>query len=374
MTVLYDSDIFCNQRFGGISRYFVQLINHLPPEWNFRLPARISDNAYISSLLRRIPAADHRFITVGKPYRHFLNCRFIPDHRKFAHLVNDALDRHAAAASDYDIFHPTGFIPWFIERIKTPYVVTVHDMIHHKLLPDGKPDLMARRIDRTVLNAKRIIAISHATKHDILDYYDIPEERIDVVYHGFTPFPKLSKPDQPDKERFILFVGQRGGYKNFDRFVEAFSILHRNDPELRLVCTGRQFNRHESELLARYGVAGCARAEFVDSNRLNELYSRAACFVFPSKLEGFGMPVLEAFATGCPVALSNASCLPEIAGKGALYFDPDDPDSMSAAISALLYDQQTRRQILAAAEKRLKDFSWEKTAGETAGVYRKALI
>lgn len=360
MKVLYDSDVFSNQTFGGISRYFVELINNLPAEWTPKISLWASENEYLG-LLRK----PHRHI----PLRHF------PEHRKLYRAINGISDRRLLKKGDYDIFHTTGFNSYFLDRVKTPYVATVHDLIYLDNYRAGtlKKEIVDH-IEKVTLNADHIIAISEATRRELLEAYpQIDPERVDVVYHGFAePAPGLKAPLWLP-QNYLLYVGQRGGYKNFDNFFNAFSLLARRDDSLRLLCTGRPFSRAEREKIARAGLEERVDCRFVATEELDAVYAGARAFVFPSRKEGFGMPILESFAAGCPVILSEASCLPEVAGNAGLYFNPDSPEDMAEKIGKVIYDDNFRELKIAEGRERLKGFSWEKCGRETAAVYNKTL-
>lgn len=359
MKVLFDSHTFSEQTFGGISRYFMELMNHLPDGITYHLPLLASENIYLPLLKKK-----ERYI----PLRHF------PEHRKLYYFINGIADRKALDKGGYDIFHPTGFDPYFIERVKSPVVVTVHDMIYHYGLNPGKHSAeIMENMRRTTLRADRIIAISEATKKGIMNFYDIPEEKIDVIYHGFTPTKVNSETLPYCPERYILFVGHRGGYKNFETLLKAFSIISPADTSLRLLCTGRPFSKQESERISALGLGNRCLHHFIPDKDMSSLYANAECFVFPSKMEGFGMPVLESFAAGCPVILSDASCFPEVAGEGGIYFNPDDADELAEKILMTIGDKEFRKSKIEAGIKELDRFSWENTGKATANTYKKAL-
>ena len=360
MKVLYDSDVFSNQTFGGISRYFVELMNNLPQEWTPELSLWASENEYLSLL--------------NHPKRYIL-LRHFPEHRKLYRAINGISDRRLLKKGDYDIFHTTGFNPYFIDRVRTPYVATVHDMIY---LDNYRAGTLKKEIvdgiEKVIFNADRIIAISESTRRGLLEAYpQINPDRVDVVHHGFAPpCVDLSAPTWLPRN-YLLFVGQRGDYKNFDNFFKAYTILARRDETLRLLCTGRPFNRGERDMIARSGLESRIDCRFVPTDQLDAVYAGARAFIFPSRKEGFGMPILESFAAGCPVILSDASCLPEVAGNAGVYFNPDSPEDIAEKIGKVIYDNNFRDTKIAEGRERLKSFSWEKCGRETAAVYNKTL-
>ena len=359
MNVLFDHQIFTLQKFGGISRYFVEIMKRMPDDINVNNSTLLSDNFFLKTDAYRerktfsIPLLKKRTKT------------------ELYLKVNDWKTLHDLREKKSDLFHPTYFNPYFLKALKTPYVMTVHDMIYERF-PDlfDKSDPTIAQKKETITRADKIIAISECTKKDVMDIYGIPAERIEVIYHGHSIDPKVEQPVKGLPEHYLLYVGQRFHYKNFNRFLQAFAQIHAQYPEMHLICTGKKFSRNETELISRLGLSGYVSCRFVNDKELAYLYSHALCFVFPSLYEGFGIPILEAYESKCPVALSNASCFPEIAGDAARYFDPYDIDSMAATISEILSDARLRSEMIDKGLHRVKGFSWEKTALQTAALYR----
>lgn len=360
MKVLYDYQTFINQNFGGISRYFAELMTHLPQGYEYRIPVVLSSNVYLKS----VPGME--LATMRAP-------RLLKKWKRM-HRINKCISRQVQRHGKYDIFHPTYYDPYFLDSVKRPYVITVHDMIHEKF-PEVFPesDHTAELKKLTVMNASRIIAISHNTKRDLMDLYGLPGDKIDVVYQGFgLDMSRIeSIPGVP--KRYILYVGGRFGYKNFTRLCEAFSIVRHKNPDVELVCTGSPFDADEQAMLERLGIAGCTRSVFVSEPQLTWLYRHALCFIYPSLYEGFGIPILEAFAAGCPVVLSDASCFSEVAQDGGHYFDPSQPESIAAAIESVISDTALRDRLVTRGSEIVKSFSWERVATETAEVYSRTL-
>lgn len=362
MKVLFDHQSFSWQKIGGISRYIVEIARHMPADVEPAFtPGLLSECVYLDQL----PAG-------MAPYHswRFANYRV---RKKLYEAVGRIRSRRALSSGGIDVLHPTYYDPYFLCRRKVPYVITVHDFTHERfpdMLPDSRRVIPAKR--RTVEEADAIIAISENTASDLTEFYGIPRERIDVIHHGYTPLSAQSpEPVAGLPGEFTLFVGERGRYKNFSRFAEAFAIVATQMPDMGMVCAGRPFSADETALLRRLGIEGRSMSVFATPGMLDYMYSKAACFVYPSLYEGFGLPVLEAYSASCPTVLARASCLPEIGADGALYFDPLDPADMASAIITASTDADVRAHIREAAAKRLTDFSWQRTAEATADVYRR---
>lgn len=353
LRVLYDAQIFTSQKFGGISRYFVELMRNMPEDITTDVAARYSHNVYIRDV---------------KPIPDFPG---VPFKKDIVKVLNNSCSRAKIAAGDFDVFHPTYYNPYFLRQLKRPYVVTVHDMIHERFPESFSLSDPTVRFKREIVErADHIIAISESTRRDLIDMYGLSDDRVSVVYHGATCDSGVITSIGGLPERYILFVGDRNRYKNFSRLAEAFAAICSRYPELQLVCTGRSFNKHETAQLDLLGITSRVKHFFVSDSQLRYLYAHADLFVFPSLFEGFGFPVLESFAAGCPIVLSNTSSLPEIAGDGGVYFDPTRVDEMSDAIVRVLDDRDLRQAMTRRGHEIVKQFTWQRTAALTADIYR----
>jgi glycosyltransferase involved in cell wall biosynthesis len=366
MKILYDHQAFSNEKFGGVSKYFCELMKNIPAENQVSLSLVFSDNQYLKedyNFFKKtiIPWSDKEFSGKG-----FLKRRI--------DFLNRQYSRYSISSNKYDLFHPTFYDGYFLGLLKRPYIITVHDLIVFKFKDTlyRKDDLRRRMEKEVIKNANRIISISQNTKKDIVDIFGIHPEKIDVIYHGFNRPEVKTKPNPYGA--YVLYVGRRGGYKNFRTFVKAISNLLKKEKEMKLICVGEPFNKEEMTEMNELQILSRSFAVRVDEKTLNNLYSNALVFVYPSLYEGFGMPVLEAFANDCPVCLSNTSCFPEIAGDAVLYFDPRDHESILETIKKVLYDDRLKEQMINAGKKRLVNFSWAKTGEETIISYKKTIM
>ncbi len=357
MKILYDHQMFGLQRFGGISRYFVELMSRLPEGYEFGNSIILSNNVYLND-------ASDKF-SKGRSFPQFRGST------RIVKFINSNGSLRKIRKSDFDVFHPTYYDPYFLKTLKQPYVVTVHDMIHEKFSELFSSNYRTKEFKKEVITrADRIIAISQNTKKDIIDIYGISDDRIEVIYHGHSHDEQQIKPVYNLPKKYILFVGQRDGYKNFGRLLRSFGRLHEKYPEIRLVCTGQSFNKQEMADINALGLADSAFRYFVSDSQLTFLYKNAVCFVFPSLYEGFGIPILESFAAGCPLALSDTSCFPEIARDGGVYFDPYDEDNICEVLTRLIEDDSLRKELVTKGSALLQNYSWDKMAAATAEVYR----
>jgi len=363
MKILYDHQIFSLQKYGGISKYFCEVLKNFSSEHQFALSLLLSDNQYLKEgyqyfKKKNIPIPDKKFKGQG-----FL--------KKKIYAINKIYSRHMISSNNYDLLHPTYFDTYFLNNLKKPFIVTVHDLIEFKFKEQFRDNSLMGQMEHIIRKANRIISISENTKKDIIDIFDINPDKIDTVHHGFNK--TLRTEGKNPYGRYILFVGKRNGYKNFITFARAASVLFNKDSDLKLICVGLPFTKDEQNKLKELNIAEKTKVFSVTEDELNNLYSNALAFVYPTLYEGFGMPILEAFANNCPVCLSNTSSLPEVAGDAGVYFNPNSPDSILSAIEKVIYDADFSKEIIDAGNNRLNYFSWKYCAEQTINSYRKTI-
>lgn len=363
MKVLYDHQIFTSQIYGGISRYFVELMKNFrdDDEIEYKISLRYSNNYY----LKKLNSLTHKTF--------FENYSFKGKYR-LLNILNKKESKKFVSKGNYDIFHPTYYDPYFLDYIgKKPFVLTIYDMIH-EIYPKifSLKDKTAERKKLLAQKATKIITISENTKRDAIKYLGIDESKIEVIHLG-NSF-KINKDDKTINikipEKYILFVGSRGGYKNIETFIVAVAPLLNEDNELSIVCAGGgDFSKIEIDKFKNLNIRDKLFYYSGSDSILAYLYQKATAFVFPSLYEGFGIPILESFACGCPVICSETSSLPEVAGDAAIYFDPTDKLSMLNSIQKVIYNDELKKQLINKGVERVKEFTWEKTADKTKKIY-----
>lgn len=382
MKIFYDHQIFVEQRTGGISRYFFELINQLSDmqDINAYLSLRHSHNQYV--------------INLPGIYNHVYSANPILDDRLVSNIKRVIpLDIHELVyREEYfsmknlmkiepDVFHPTYYNPYFLQSLRnTPLVVTIHDMIH-EIYPQffGNRDHTIEWKKNLIQRADALIAVSDNTKKDICTFYEVDPDIITVIHHGCSIIPPNSEAAHKNtekllKSRYILYVGTRNYHKNFIPFLDIIKgLLKKND--YRLLCIGGgPFSQFEKTFIHAHSLSSNVFQISCSDEDLALFYANARAFIYPSLYEGFGMPILEAFACGCPAVLSNRSSLPEIGGDAAIYFDPLEKDTVKETIERVLYDDDLLTYLRKRGYERLSQFSWQKTALNTKKVYKKVLI
>lgn len=368
MTIFFDHQTFSLQNYGGISRYYAELMSGINrySEHTAYLPPLYSNNVYLK---------DKEFSV--KPF--FPNQPF-EKREALVYRLNKYQTLPLIYTKKYDIFHATYYDPYFVNYIHgRPFVITFLDMIHEKFSTKYQELALDKIITARKLSiaqkADRIIAISQSTKRDIVDLFNIKPEKIEVIYLGSSLSPKPNQyPDITTTDNpYLLYVGHRHHYKNFLGLLAAIHPLLKRY-KLKLVCAGGgHFTKEEYEFIRSLGVEAAVEQKPINDDVLTKLYQHAVAFIFPSYYEGFGIPVLEAFACDCPCIISNSSSLPEVAGEAALYIDPAQPDSMVDAVTKLIVDSTLRETLILRGREQLAKFSWQKTVKETVSLYETIL-
>lgn len=362
INITFDSQIFRLQSFGGISRYIVELARQLA-QMN-ELFVKVLAPCHINEYLKK--ATD---IPQWSAY-----CKKVPFGLR--HDIDQLVCDGIISLSKPDITHATFYLRKEKPIKSKRLVITVHDMIHEKF-PESFPahDEIATLKREAVKAADHVICISENTRIDVIQLLGVPYDRTSVIHHGVPEIVAGALPRNLQDKPFILFVGQRGGYKNFNRLLCAWAASKSLSKDFILITFGGHgFSEEEKLLIQQLKIVPHSVVHLRgDDLLLSTLYSHAVAFIYPSLYEGFGMPLLEAMVHGCPVLCSNTSSMPEVAGVAALYFDPLNIEEISNAIERIAYDTTLREILHSAGLKRGAEFSWKKAAKETSEVYERIL-
>jgi len=316
---------------------------------------------YSQEIAKRIDVSKietRRYLSLKEGYR---LARLIGRQSSIVHLPNQDFARYALFLS-------------------SPFIVTVHDLIRSCF--SFSDETLSERLWLTldkhyIKRASHIIAVSQHTKHDLMEYLKIPENRVSVIYNGIDH--SIFKPceikifDKP----YILYVGSERPRKNLRRLFEAFAKLKGEFPELKLVKVGavgrsERYRRNVMRKLASLGITqDVIFVDLVSELELAHYYSSASLLAYPSLYEGFGLPPLEAMACGCPVVTTSTSSLPEVVGKAGIMVDPYNTDGLAQAMRQVLTDDKLRDDMVGRGLEQAKRFSWEETARKTQEVYNK---
>ena len=364
MKLFYDHQAFSLQQYGGVSRIFAELY------------AAFKNDAEVDCTL-----GVWRSNNVHLKEKGFQNFKFFetfqfPKKNALLYRINSIQSLIDMRLASFDIYHPTYYGTDLLKSHKRARIVsTFHDMIHEKYGAKF-PELHA---DKKVIQQKKIlaahsdhlIAVSENTKRDIIELLGVKPDKITVIHLGSSMVPSAAK--RLSEKPYLLYVGNRAGYKNFLPMLKAIASTL-TAKELRVICAGGgQFSDLEKHAISELKLEHLVAHAKINDQTLAEWYANATAFIFPSLYEGFGIPVTEAFSCGCPCLLSSAGSLPEVGGNAAMYFDPHQPESMKATLEAFLDDGAAAGNMVAVGYERLKLFSWQHHVAQTKLVYESLL-
>lgn len=367
MNLVVDGIIFTMQARGGISRLYHEIlprICNLDPHLNLTL--LLQDKP-----LQTLP--EHRQIRPLKCPGLSLGLQKI--FPALAERIHKKYISKALAPFRAGLWHSTYFTLPPQSQWGGPVIVTVHDVAYEKF-PDcysgAVYDRFREQVLRCIRRADAVICVSEATRQEVIRLYRPDEKRLYVVHNGLgTDFRVLEtrQTTPPEQSAFLLYVGKRGNYKNFSLLARAFS-QSKIRTNMNILAVGPQLNPEEHQYFEQLGIHNKIHIlSDVDDRRLCELYNQAAAFVYPSLHEGFGIPLLEAMASGCPVLASDIPSSREVAGDIPYYFDPDNGASLIQLLNNVKDLKKDTNRIERGLEH-AQTYSWERTAAETLAVFK----
>ncbi|MBC7881210.1 MAG: glycosyltransferase family 4 protein [Anaerolineae bacterium] len=361
MRILYDGTIFNSQPYGGINRYFCNVIGALPKDWT---PLLTTCESYKDN------QPEHPNLEVHP-------CRWQFRPRRISNWLRYNYFKSIYNAKKFDLVHPTYYSLLSAEDLShcpSPMVLTVWDMIHEHF-PE-QLDITGQQAalkEKAIHAAQAIICISQNTKKDLLERFTIAEEKVSVVYLASELDIKSSYgletlPHQP----YFLYVGTRYGYKNFEILLQAMAKLNKRHPEVQLCLVGSPLTGDEQALSKALNIeAQVVSLGYANDSFLAKLYRCSVAFIYPSLYEGFGIPPLEAMKCGTVVIASNASSIPEVVGHAGLMFAPHSSDDLLEKMFYVLENPGEREALIQKGFCQADKFSWQKAAQETMAVYQK---
>ena len=362
MNILFDGQIFAEQRAGGVSRYYTTLAEQLDagPGVSARIIAPLHRNEILSA------STTARVMGIG-----------LPDRRGVARLCRLALKVASPVLNCVvggDIVHETFFSPQPYLTAKRR-VTTMYDMITELYYPGIETTAHKKA---TLARCDHVICISHNTKRDLCEIFGFPPERASVThlaYQDFSGFAGSAPPPGLSGAPYFFYVGNRAVYKNFETLVKAFGSAPRLVENFQIVCYGGgHFTEGERAAAAALGLPPQVMVHLAGGDDvLGAGYANATAFVYPSLYEGFGIPPLEAMSAGCPVLSSNTSSLPEVVGDAALSFDPKDVEALRDALIRVVESSELRADLVRLGHTQRALFSWDRCVEQTLAVYRSVL-
>jgi glycosyltransferase involved in cell wall biosynthesis len=356
MKLTIDDQIATSQAHGGISRYFSELIKEFRTDRS--LGVQVESTPYVQS---------SHYLAAGIG-------RSLPGPFGTHPSILRAANRVIAYFRNNkpDIVHHTYYDDTYLKQHASgPFrVTTIYDMIPELLpefFPQGNPHLDKRAY---VESADLILCISESTKRDLLSVYGSQQAPIVVTPLGVDPLFSATRPRVSAlPQQYVLYVGLRAGYKDFPVLAQAFAQASLPTGIVLLAVGGGPFSPEERQDFQRLGIRERVKQISLSDHDLASAYAHAFCFVYPSRYEGFGLPTLEAMASGCPTILARSSSHPEVGGDAAVYFQPGHVEDLAAALERLGTEADQRTNMVASGLRRAASFSWRRTAKLTARAY-----
>lgn len=361
MKIYYDYQIFLHQKFGGISKYYINLINHLDSRVEKSIIAPFYKNYYLNN--QNKDAKKFVYIDIKTKNVNFISKNLNKAYTKFLYNYQTP-----------DIFHFTYFNQKYYLKKKSSYVITIYDLIKEKFYNDKFKNEEINKI-KYFSCMDKIICISENTKKDLIDHYKLSPQLIEVVHLGVSFDKSYIKIDNKiPKKPYLLFVGERYRYKNFKNFILAYTKSNRLKKDFDILCFGgNSFTSEEINFFKEFGISQNIKQINGSDLELNYVYKKARCFIFPSLYEGFGLPLLEAMNMDCPVICSDTSCFSEVTNNAAAMFDPNNIENIIHEIEDVVYDEQKFSDLIIKGRNNIKNFSWQKCAEQTLKVYNSIL-
>jgi glycosyltransferase involved in cell wall biosynthesis len=364
MKIAYDHQIFYQQPFGGISRYFTNLASQLVEAGE---TVNIFSPTYCNRYLGSLP---------GDVVRGHYIAKYPPKTMRLVYAYNNLISKYQIGSWKPDLLHETYYSRPGLAPKKCAIVTTVYDMIHEIYREEFSDGGRTSRLKlESIKRADHIICISESTKKDLIEIFNVPHHKVSVVLLAFDQFYPNSNLDgnaTGSYAPYLLYVGSRAGYKNFAAFIEAIASSKGLMSDMNVICFGGgSFGDAEIAMFKRLGFKERQIQQISgDDELLGSFYRGAQAFVCPSLYEGFGIPPLEAMAHNCPVICSNTSSIPEVVGDAGKYFNPSDVGDMCRSIESVVYDESVMRELKMLGSERLQNFSWKKCADQTLAIYK----
>jgi glycosyltransferase involved in cell wall biosynthesis len=351
---------------------------------------------YIRNLLRQLARMDTRteFVVFCRPEDCETlstlgeNFRAVPETAANYSVAEQLRIPLALKREGVTLFHAPHYVLPPLVRCRS--VVTIHDCIH-LMFPQYLPNRLAFGYARTSIGlaarrATRVLTVSESSKRDILRFVDTEPDKIDVIYNAYDERFAID-PAEEDvvrvreryqlQDEFVLYAGNVKPHKNLERLIDAFHIVrNRGLDRLKLVMIGDEISKYTAlrRAVHRHQLHKYVRfLGYLPEETLAVMYRLAGVFVFPSLYEGFGLPPLEAMASGTPVVTSNVSSLPEVAGDAAVLVDPYDPHAIAEGIYRVLTDADLRKDLRRKGVARAGQFSWEQSVRRVRKIYGEVL-
>jgi len=353
--IIFDYNIFFLQKYGGISRYFIELCKQMNNnQIDYLIQATIYQNDYLKKNI-----LNKSFNIHLKKYPRFS--------RKIFGLINKHFLYKSIKRKQVKIFHNTYYGNFVLDK-NIAQISTVYDFTHE--IFSKEYDYKKNIKTNAIKNSNHLICISENTKKDLIKFYNIKPENISVVYLGGNHLPKVNKVF--NEKPYVLYVGYRENYKDFHVLLETFHSSSRLKKDFDIICFGSsEFNKEEINKISQYKLTDVVRHVKGGDQELSNLYSSASCHIITSKYEGFGITAVEAYNFGCPVIHTGKGSLMEIADINGLY--DGSSENLKNLLEKFLYSNEDKKKMIQNTDKIKEKFTWESCFNDTYNVYKKFL-
>ena len=362
MKILYDPKIFYLQKYGGISKYFINLCNKVKLSHDVKIIAPIYTNSYLDKVDNK------NKLTIFKLQKHYKYTR------SASNLINNYFFSNYCSFKKPDLVHLTYFDRQVNFKKKFKIIITVYDLIH-EIYEKQFNFKYPKNFKLNYINiADHIICISENTKKDLIKYYKVDEKKITVTHLGVNSEKSYKKIENIClKKPYLLFVGDRNNYKNFDKFILSFSKSEKLKKDFNIICFGGGAASLKEKSRLQDLKIEIENIKFIEGDELelNYIYKEAKAYICPSLYEGFGLTILEAMNMNCPVLCGNTSSLPEVGGDAVVYFDPHNVDDIKYKIESVVYSDSKILELRNNMIEHVKKFDWKYTVEKTLKVYEK---
>ncbi len=359
MKILFNNTIFFDQRFGGISRYFVNLANELEKlNLDYTISAPIYKNLYLKHFNK-------------KRVKGFFVKRYPKN--KIIENLNIFFENKIIKKISPNLVHDTYYSCNLYKNFNFKKIITVHDLIHEKLIKYYGMNIQNKLNDKklAIKNSDFIICVSNTTKKNLIDYYNIAENKIKVVYHGADHLDNINSSNLNISKDFLLYVGSRSKYKNFNLLLNAFSSNEKIKKNFDLICFGGgKFSKNEIENLKKLKIYNNVKLILNNEDAiLKYLYLNAKLLVITSEMEGFGIPIIEAMRNKCKILASDIDTFKEIGNDKINYFESKNLDSLIYELESSIF--KNNDDLITQALEYSENFKWSKCAKNTFEIYSK---
>ena len=360
MKIIFNNTIFYKQKYGGVSRYISLLAKELIKN---NIDVKIIAPLYKNKYLKEISKINKKGIYIKR----------FPDYKVF-NFISNLLTIYYINKSESNIIHDTYYSSSLLKIRNKTNILTIYDLIHEKFPHFYERNYISHR-KKIIENSDFFICISEKTRQDFIGYYKVPIEKTKVIHLGaehILDYSKNIKSINFKKKPFLLYVGSRSKYKNFKLLAKAVAKSDLIMNNFDIVCFGGgNFTKEEKNFFENNSITNFISIASGDDNILATLYSEATALVFTSVYEGFGLPMIEAMASKCPLFVSDIDITKEVCLSSAEYFDSQDSDDLKFKLENTLFDSLKLKELAHKGYNLSKKYNWKKCADKTIDVYKK---